>query len=94
MACRAGEHTGVHAAGVAGASTDPHAVTAAMASCKAAGRTAFIPFLVAGDPSLSATVSAIKALDSVGADVIELGVPYSDPLADGPTIQAAATRAL
>ena len=76
------------------AASTPHAVTEAMASCKAAGRTAFIPFLVAGDPSLSATVSAIKALDSVGADVIELGVPYSDPLADGPTIQAAATRAL
>ena len=76
------------------ASTTPHAVTARMASCKESGRTAFIPFLVAGDPSLAATATAIKALDRLGADVIELGVPYSDPLADGPTIQAAATRAL
>jgi tryptophan synthase alpha chain len=57
-------------------------------------RTAFIPFLVACDPNPETTVQAIKALDALGADVIELGVPYSDPLADGPTIQAAATRAL
>lgn len=57
-------------------------------------RIAFIPFIVAGDPDLKTTVEALKALDRVGADVIELGVPYSDPLADGPTIQAAATRAL
>lgn len=57
-------------------------------------RTAFIPFLVACDPSPEATVEALKNLDELGADVIELGVPYSDPLADGPTIQAAATRAL
>jgi tryptophan synthase alpha subunit len=48
----------------------------------------------AGDPSLTATAEALVALDEAGADVIEIGVPYSDPLADGPTIQAAATRAL
>lgn len=69
-------------------------VTQRMEECKQNKRTAFIPFLVAGDPSLDYTVKAIKALDAAGADVIELGVPYSDPLADGPTIQAAATRAL
>ena len=57
-------------------------------------RTAFIPFLVACDPDAQTTVEALKRLDALGADVIELGVPYSDPLADGPTIQAAATRAL
>jgi hypothetical protein len=57
-------------------------------------RTAFIPFLVACDPTPDTTVAALKALDALVADVIELGVPYSDPLADGPTIQAAATRAL
>lgn len=49
---------------------------------------------MACDPTASATVEAIQQLDALGADVIELGVPYSDPLADGPTIQAAATRAL
>lgn len=75
-------------------SAQAHRVTERMNTCKETGRTAFIPFLVAGDPSLEATVAALKALDAAGADVIELGVPYSDPLADGPTIQAAATRAL
>jgi tryptophan synthase alpha subunit len=47
-----------------------------------------------GDPDLSTTAEALKTLDAAGADVIELGVPYSDPLADGPTIQSAADRAL
>ncbi|MBU7582501.1 MAG: tryptophan synthase subunit alpha [Nostoc sp. TH1S01] len=55
---------------------------------------ALIPFITAGDPDLATTASALKILDSSGADMIELGVPYSDPLADGPVIQAAATRAL
>lgn len=48
----------------------------------------------AGDPDLATTAEALKTLDAAGADVIELGVPYSDPLADGPTIQSAADRAL
>lgn len=55
---------------------------------------ALIPFVTAGDPDLATTAAALKALDRSGADFIELGVPYSDPLADGPVIQAAATRAL
>jgi tryptophan synthase alpha chain len=55
---------------------------------------ALIPFLTAGDPNLETTAEALVALDQNGADLIELGVPYSDPLADGPVIQAAATRAL
>ena len=55
---------------------------------------ALIPFITAGDPDLETTAKAIKILDDNGADIIELGVPYSDPLADGPVIQAAATRAL
>lgn len=55
---------------------------------------ALIPFITAGDPDLETTAKALKILDSCGADIIELGVPYSDPLADGPVIQAAATRAL
>jgi tryptophan synthase alpha chain len=55
---------------------------------------ALIPFITAGDPDLETTAKALHVLDESGADIIELGVPYSDPLADGPTIQAAATRAL
>lgn len=55
---------------------------------------ALIPFITAGDPDLETTAAALQILDSSGADFIELGVPYSDPLADGPVIQAAATRAL
>ena len=55
---------------------------------------ALIPFITAGDPDLNTTAQALRLLDQSGADLIELGVPYSDPLADGPTIQAAATRAL
>ncbi len=55
---------------------------------------ALIPFITAGDPDLETTAEALQVLDAAGADIIELGVPYSDPLADGPVIQAAATRAL
>ncbi len=55
---------------------------------------ALIPFITAGDPDLETTAEALQVLDASGADLIELGVPYSDPLADGPVIQAAATRAL
>jgi tryptophan synthase alpha chain len=58
------------------------------------GECALIPFITAGDPDLDTTAAALKVLDRSGADFIELGVPYSDPLADGPVIQAAATRAL
>ncbi|MCJ8280494.1 MAG: tryptophan synthase subunit alpha [Rivularia sp. ALOHA_DT_140] len=55
---------------------------------------ALVPFITAGDPDLETTAKALKVLDKNGASFIELGVPYSDPLADGPVIQAAATRAL
>jgi len=58
------------------------------------GQCALIPFITAGDPDLATTAAALRILDRSGADLIELGVPYSDPLADGPVIQAAATRAL
>lgn len=58
------------------------------------GDCALIPFLTAGDPDLATTAQALQILDQAGADLIELGVPYADPLADGPVIQAAATRAL
>jgi tryptophan synthase alpha chain len=63
-------------------------------SLKTSSECALIPFITAGDPDLATTAEALKILDKQGADIIELGVPYSDPLADGPVIQAAATRAL
>nr|QUE28400.1 trpA [Porphyrostromium boryanum] len=55
---------------------------------------ALVPFITAGDPNLDVTENALKILDSEGASIIELGLPYSDSLADGPIIQAAAARAL
>ena len=61
---------------------------------RAAKRRSLIVYLCAGDPDLAATERLVPALAEAGADVIELGVPFSDPLADGPTIQAAADRAL
>jgi tryptophan synthase alpha chain len=57
-------------------------------------RCALIPFITAGDPSLSATLEIATALSREGADIIELGIPFSDPLADGPVIQQASERAL
>ncbi|MEP7336344.1 MAG: tryptophan synthase subunit alpha [Acidobacteriota bacterium] len=61
---------------------------------KAEGRKAFIPYITAGDPDLATTESLLLALAEAGADVIELGVPFSDPMADGPVIQRASERAL
>ncbi len=61
---------------------------------KQSGQTALIPFITVGDPDLQTSVSIIKEMEQAGADMIELGVPYSDPLADGPVIQRASERAL
>ncbi|HEY1131627.1 MAG TPA: tryptophan synthase subunit alpha [Roseateles sp.] len=61
---------------------------------KAQGRKALIPFVTAGDPHPSATVELLLAMAEAGADVLELGVPFSDPMADGPVIQRAGERAL
>lgn len=58
------------------------------------GRKALIPFITAGDPDAALTVPLMQALVEAGSDVIELGVPFSDPMADGPTIQRASERAL
>jgi len=59
-----------------------------------AGKKAFIAYITAGDPSLSATAKLVRGLEDAGVDIVELGIPFSDPLADGPTIQAASQRAL
>ncbi|GAB1595911.1 tryptophan synthase subunit alpha [Lysobacter sp. PAGU 2638] len=64
------------------------------AQLKSTGRKALVPFVTAGDPSLESTVPVMHALVEAGADVIELGVPFSDPMADGPTIQRSSERAL
>jgi tryptophan synthase alpha chain len=64
------------------------------AALKAAGRTGLIPFVTAGDPSPESVVPLMHALVAAGADVIELGVPFSDPMADGPVIQHASERAI
>ncbi len=61
---------------------------------KGLNKKAFIPYIMAGDPSLQRTMENVLLLEECGADVVELGVPFSDPLADGPTIQRAAERAL
>ena len=66
----------------------------AFRAAKKRGRAAFIPYITAGDPNLEVTVELVRALARAGADVIELGVPFSDPIADGPTNQRAAERAL
>ena len=58
------------------------------------GKKAFIPYVTAGDPSLKMTEELVLALEEAGADMIELGIPFSDPLSDGPVIQAASLRAL
>jgi len=64
------------------------------AQLKSEGRKAFIPYITAGDPTLELTEQLVLALDKAGADVIELGVPFSDPIADGPVIQRATERGL
>jgi len=61
---------------------------------KSRGRTALITFITAGDPDLETTAKILRVLERSGADLVELGVPFSDPMADGPTIQRASERAL
>jgi tryptophan synthase alpha chain len=64
------------------------------AELKREGRSAFVTFLMAGDPDPETSLAVIKALPKAGADVIEIGMPFTDPMADGPAIQAAGLRAL
>jgi tryptophan synthase alpha chain len=69
-------------------------IAEAFAQCRRESRKAFIPFIAAGDPDWDTTAEALAILDDAGADVIELGVPFSDPIADGPVIQASYQRSL
>ncbi len=69
-------------------------ISTTFATLKAQNKTALIPFVTAGDPDTQLTVPILHALAAAGADIIELGVPFSDPMADGPTIQRASERAL
>jgi tryptophan synthase alpha chain len=64
------------------------------AALKAEGRAAFVPFITAGDPDLKTSAALLASLPAAGADLIELGMPFSDPMADGPAVQAASIRAL
>jgi len=74
--------------------TNPSRISRRFAELRRAGEMGLVAYLTAGDPSLDATEKFVLALASAGADVIELGVPFSDPVADGPVIQRASERAL
>jgi len=69
-------------------------IDAKFGELREAGHTAFIAYITAGDPSLDVTAELVPALERAGTDIVELGIPFSDPLADGPVNQAAAERAL
>jgi tryptophan synthase alpha chain len=69
-------------------------ITSAFEALRARGRRALIPFVMGGDPSIDATSSLLLRVAAAGADLLEIGVPFSDPIADGPTNQRAAQRAL
>ncbi len=69
-------------------------ISARFAELKKANRAAFVPFVTAGDPNAETTALLLEKLPAAGADLIELGVPFSDPMADGPAIQASSVRAL
>jgi tryptophan synthase alpha chain len=69
-------------------------IDARFAELRKQGRSAFITFLMAGDPDPATSLEIIKALPKAGADIIEIGMPFTDPMADGPAIQAAGLRAL
>src|SRR3954471_23038422 len=69
-------------------------IDARFAELKKQGRSAFVTFLMAGDPDPATALEIIKALPKAGADIIEIGMPFTDPMADGPAIQAAGLRAL
>lgn len=69
-------------------------IDAKFAALKAEGKKAFVAYIMAGDPDFDTSLEVVKGLPGAGVDVIELGLPFTDPMADGPTIQAAGQRAL
>ncbi len=69
-------------------------IDAKFAALKAEGKKAFVAYIMAGDPDFDTSLEIVKGLPDAGVDVIELGLPFTDPMADGPTIQAAGQRAL
>jgi tryptophan synthase alpha chain len=69
-------------------------LAAKFAALKGQGRAAFIPFITAGDPDMDLSFAILERLPSCGADIIELGMPFTDPMADGPAVQASSVRAL
>ena len=69
-------------------------IASAFATARGENRLAFMPFIASGDPDMDTTLAVVRELAGRGVDLIEVGVPYSDPIADGPVIQASYTRAL
>jgi tryptophan synthase alpha chain len=69
-------------------------LAARFAELKKQGRAAFVPFVTAGDPDMETSLAILEKLPGAGADVIELGMPFTDPMADGPAVQASSLRAL
>src|SRR5262249_41323902 len=74
--------------------SNPTRISRRFAELRELGELGIVAYITAGDPSLDATLKFVVALAEAGADVIELGIPFSDPVADGPTIQRASERAL
>ena len=69
-------------------------IDAKFSELKAAGKKAFVTYIMAGDPTYDSALEVVKGLPAAGVDIIELGLPFTDPMADGPTIQLAGQRAL
>jgi tryptophan synthase alpha chain len=82
------------ASGLATTSSSSNAIATRFHELRAAGRRALVPYITAGDPGIGETVDLLKGLEEAGADCVEVGVPFSDPMADGPVIQASSQRAL
>ena len=69
-------------------------IEARFAKCRAEGRAALVTYVMAGDPDPETSLEILKSLPKAGADIVEFGLPFTDPMADGPAIQAAGLRAL